>query len=133
MSSSTPVALVTGSSRGIGRAIALAFAAAGYDVVINHRAVGGTSEVKALLLAPDHRVIGSAGSALTVSRPLPGFSEQAPRDWWAATQTALAQLRRDYPVEFTQVQGIGLSGQMHGAVYLDGNGEVQRTGRALAV
>jgi enoyl-[acyl-carrier protein] reductase III len=47
MPSSTPVALVTGSSRGIGRAIALAFAAGGYDVVINHRAVGGTSEVKA--------------------------------------------------------------------------------------
>jgi len=47
MPSNTPVALVTGSSRGIGRAIALAFAASGYDLVINHRAVGGTSEVKA--------------------------------------------------------------------------------------
>ena len=50
----------------------------------------GTSEVKALLLGPDQRVIGSAGSALSVSRPHPGHSEQDPADWWTATQAALA-------------------------------------------
>lgn len=37
------VALVTGSSRGIGRAIALKFAMAGSDVVINHRRTTGSS------------------------------------------------------------------------------------------
>lgn len=41
------VALVTGSSRGIGRAIALAFAAAGADVIINHTKKGGSSQAKA--------------------------------------------------------------------------------------
>jgi len=41
------VALVTGSSRGIGRSIALAFARAGSDVVINHSKAGGASERKA--------------------------------------------------------------------------------------
>jgi NAD(P)-dependent dehydrogenase (short-subunit alcohol dehydrogenase family) len=40
-------ALVTGSSRGIGRAIALAFARAGADVVINHTKASGTSRNKA--------------------------------------------------------------------------------------
>lgn len=86
----------------------------------------GTSEVKALLLAADHRVIGSAGCALTVSRPQPGYSEQAPRDWWTATQTALSQLRRDHPTAYAQIQGIGLSGQMHGAVLLDAQDQVLR-------
>lgn len=38
---------MTGSSRGIGRAIALAFAEAGADVVISHTQKGGSSQAKA--------------------------------------------------------------------------------------
>ncbi|TXT36416.1 MAG: xylulokinase [Comamonadaceae bacterium] len=86
----------------------------------------GTSEVKVLLLTPGHQVLGSAGAALEVSRPHPGHSEQNPHDWWAATQSALAQLRTAHPQEFAAVQGIGLSGQMHGAVLLDAQDQVLR-------
>lgn len=86
----------------------------------------GTSEVKALLLDASHHVIGSAGSALTVQRPHPGHSEQQPEHWWAATQSALAQLRHAHPAEYAAVRGIGLSGQMHGAVLLDAQDQVLR-------
>lgn len=86
----------------------------------------GTSEVKALLLAPDHRVLGTAGTALAVQRPHPGHSEQHPHDWWAATQSALAQLRANHSQEFAAAQAIGLSGQMHGAVLLDAHDRVLR-------
>ena len=86
----------------------------------------GTSEVKALLLAPSHQVIGSAGAALAISRPQPGHSEQQPQDWWRATQAALAQLRQDHPQAYGAVQAIGLSGQMHGAVLLDAQDQVLR-------
>lgn len=41
------VALVTGSSRGIGKAVALAFAKAGADVLVNHSKPEGTSKTKA--------------------------------------------------------------------------------------
>ncbi|MFP8779377.1 xylulokinase [Hydrogenophaga sp. RWCD_12] len=86
----------------------------------------GTSEVKALLLGPDQRVIGSAGSALSVSRPQPGHSEQDPAEWWIATQAALASLRAAHSLEYAATEAIGLSGQMHGAVLLDDQDRVLR-------
>ena len=86
----------------------------------------GTSEVKALLLNAQHQIIGSAGAALTISRPQPGQSEQQPRDWWTATQNTLAALRLAQPLAFSAVQAIGLSGQMHGAVLLDAQHAVLR-------
>lgn len=86
----------------------------------------GTSEVKALLLSDSHHIVGSAGAALSVSRPHPGHSEQQPQDWWRATQAALADLRQAYPHEWSGVTAIGLSGQMHGAVLLDAHDEVLR-------
>lgn len=86
----------------------------------------GTSEVKALLLGPDQRVIGSAGSPLNVTRPHPGHSEQDPADWWAATQAALAAMRAAHPAEYAATEAIGLSGQMHGAVLLDAQDRVLR-------
>jgi NAD(P)-dependent dehydrogenase (short-subunit alcohol dehydrogenase family) len=52
------VALVTGSSRGIGRAIARAFAGFGADVVLNHRKAGGASEKKAKELAGEIEGMG---------------------------------------------------------------------------
>jgi xylulokinase len=86
----------------------------------------GTSEVKTVLLDTSHRVVGSAGSVLTVSRPHPGHSEQNPQDWWLATQAALGELRQAYPSEYAAVCAIGLSGQMHGAVLLDAQDRVLR-------
>ena len=86
----------------------------------------GTSEVKALLLDDMHQVIGSAGCALVVSRPHPGHSEQVPDDWWIATRSALAQLRSAHPSAYAATRGIGLSGQMHGAVLLDAQDRVLR-------
>ena len=86
----------------------------------------GTSEVKALLLAPDQTVVGTAGAALTASRPQPGHSEQDPAQWWAATQAALVALREAHPAEYAATEAIGLSGQMHGAVLLDAQDRVLR-------
>jgi xylulokinase len=86
----------------------------------------GTSEVKVLLLSPAGRVIGTAGSPFTVSRPHARWAEQNPADWWEGTCRALAALREKHPADFAQVRGIGLSGQMHGAVLLDQHDNVLR-------
>ncbi|TAN40700.1 MAG: SDR family oxidoreductase [Nitrospirae bacterium] len=52
------VALITGSSRGIGSAIALKFAEAGADVVLNYRKQGGSSEAQGKKLCETIRGMG---------------------------------------------------------------------------
>ena len=81
----------------------------------------GTSAVKAVV-TDDGVVVAEASESLEVSRPGPRMSEQAPRDWWRATDAAVRQLKDLAP----GVDAVGLSGQMHGAVLLDGGGEVLR-------
>ncbi len=78
----------------------------------------GTSELKLLLLSGDLHVLDSVGEPLQVQRPQPLWAEQAPADWWQALQRAVHTLRQRQPEAWAQVQGIGLSGQMHGAVVL---------------
>ncbi len=86
----------------------------------------GTSEVKVVLLDNRNHLVATAGTALTVSRPHPRWSEQDPAMWWSATQQAIEQLRAGHPAQFAEVRAIGLSGQMHGAVVLDAADRVLR-------
>ena len=86
----------------------------------------GTSELKALLLAGDHRIVGVARAPLTVDRPQPLWSEQSPSQWWQALEQVMAELRQAHAGALAAVRAIGLSGQMHGATLLDAAGEVLR-------
>jgi xylulokinase len=86
----------------------------------------GTSELKAILLAQDHRIIAQAQAALTISQPQPLWSEQAPQDWAAALFTVCDQLAAEHPRAMADIRAIGLAGQMHGAVLLDAADTVLR-------
>jgi len=77
----------------------------------------GTSGVKAVVISADGNVAGQGTAALTVSRPHDLWSEQAPEDWWAATEAAVRAID---PAVRRSVRGIGIAGQMHGATLLDG-------------
>ncbi|NLH79873.1 MAG: xylulokinase, partial [Phyllobacteriaceae bacterium] len=86
----------------------------------------GTSSVKAALMGDGDRVIATAERSLVVDRPHPQWSEQDPESWVAATLAAVDELAAAHPQEVGRVAGIGLSGQMHGAVLLDAADRVLR-------
>jgi xylulokinase len=86
----------------------------------------GTSEIKLLLLDEQHTIVATTGVALTVQRPQPLWSEQDPAAWWAALDEGMAKFKQSHGAALAQVRGIGLSGQMHGAVTLNGDGQVLR-------
>jgi len=86
----------------------------------------GTSGIKVIMLDAQQNLIAQNLQPLTVSRPQPLFSEQHPHDWWQALNNAMKALSAQHPQAMQQVQAIGLSGQMHGAVLLDNKGNVIR-------
>ena len=84
----------------------------------------GTSGLRALLMDADQRVVGSAEAPLAVHRTHPGWSEQDPAEWILAAERAMQKLADAHPSEVSAIEGIGLSGQMHGATLVDARGEV---------
>lgn len=76
----------------------------------------GTSGVKAVAVDDTGAIVQQATSALSVSNPRSGWSEQDPQHWWDATSDAVMQLS---DAVRRKVRAIGLSGQMHGATLLD--------------
>ena len=86
----------------------------------------GTSGVKAALIDDEQVIVGAQTAPLRVSRPHPGWSEQDPHDWTAATLQAVDALRETHASALAAVRGIGLSGQMHGATLLGASDEPLR-------
>ncbi|MHB8596908.1 MAG: xylulokinase [Ktedonobacteraceae bacterium] len=90
----------------------------------------GTTGVKAALFAADDgHVLSSAFVDYPLYHAHPGWAEQNPADWWSATIDAMRACLAEssqYGVQPADVKGVGLSGQMHGVVLLDEQGQVLR-------
>ena len=86
----------------------------------------GTSALKAVLVDEHQTILAEAAVPLRTQNPRPGWSEQHPEDWWTALQEAMRRLRAAEPGGLARIGGLGLSGQMHGAVLVDGTGAVIR-------
>ena len=89
----------------------------------------GTSGTKALVCRENGQILATATAEHPSYHPKPGWSEQQPEDWWKSsvesTKAAIAKAK----VAASEIKGVGLSGQMHGSVFLDKNHRVLR--RAL--
>ena len=88
----------------------------------------GTQGTKALIVDIDSgRVLGRGKAPHAMIEGLePGASEQDPAVWVGATEKALAAALREARVDAGKVVALGVSGQQHGFVPLDGKGRVIR-------
>ncbi len=88
----------------------------------------GTQSTKALVVdAKTGKVLGAASQGYDLIPGLPpGAKEQHPKTWVDATAKAIKQALKAAKAKGSEVKAIGVSGQQHGFVPLDKNGEVIR-------
>ncbi len=86
----------------------------------------GTSGTKTLAIREDGTLLASATVEYPLSTPKPGWSEQDPEHWWQAAIKSVRQVLAQGNIAAGDVAGIGLSGQMHGSVFLNKDHQVIR-------
>jgi len=86
----------------------------------------GTSGTKTVLFNEDGVSVYSATEEYPMYQPNNGWAEQNPADWWSACIESVKKVLSASKVNSSDIAGIGFSGQMHGLVMLDENGEVIR-------
>lgn len=86
----------------------------------------GTSGTKTVLFDRGGNPISSSTAEYPLYQPEIGWAEQDPLDWWKAVCITINDVIKDSNINPESISGIGLSGQMHGLVMLDGDGNVLR-------
>ncbi|MDI3548627.1 MAG: xylulokinase [Halanaerobiales bacterium] len=83
----------------------------------------GTSGAKVLLMSVEGEIISSKVEDYDIYSPHPGWSEENPDTWWKAIKKCIKEIKKRHDKELSNVKSIGLSGQMHGAVFVDKEGK----------
>ncbi|MBE5801233.1 MAG: xylulokinase [Clostridiales bacterium] len=86
----------------------------------------GTSGTKTVLFDVNGQAIASETVEYPLHQPQNGWAEQAPEDWWDAARTTIRSVIDQSGVNAQDIKGLGISGQMHGLVLLDADGNVLR-------
>jgi xylulokinase len=86
----------------------------------------GTTGDKAALYAADGTLVAAVTARYRTDYKPGGRVEQDPADWWGATVTATRELLERVAVRSQDVACVSFSGQMMGAVLLDGAGDPVR-------
>lgn len=85
-----------------------------------------TTATKAVIVDGGGEVVATGTSGYDYQIPAPLWSEQDPHLWWDATVEAVRSVMHTGGIDGTEVDAVGLTGQMHGSVLLDSAGEVLR-------
>ena len=84
----------------------------------------GTSSVRVILIDTEGKVCSLAGEEYPILYPEPNAAEQNPDHWWEATCRTIHKILQETTISPSSIAGIGLSGQMHGLVAIDGKGKL---------
>ena len=86
----------------------------------------GTTGARAVAVDERGAVVSARTDEYPLLTPRPRWTEQDPEEWWRASREVLAAVRAATGAAGHDVVAIGLSGQMHGSVFLDRSGDVIR-------
>jgi len=86
----------------------------------------GTTSTKAILIDENINPVASSTSTYKLITPKPGWAEQIPDDWWIASIKTIKDVIKKSNISAKNIACVGLSGQMHGSVFLDSIGNVIR-------
>ena len=86
----------------------------------------GSSRIKLIALDEEGNALGVTLASYATESKAPGYAEQNPARWWDALRLAMSDLLARPALRGADVEGIGLTGQMHGAVFLDEAGALLR-------
>jgi xylulokinase len=81
----------------------------------------GSSRVKLLALDEEGNALGVTMASYATESRRPGYAEQNPDRWWDALRLAMSEMLSRPNLRGAEVVGLGLTGQMHSAVFLDEN------------
>jgi len=87
----------------------------------------GTTGTKVALISAGGQTIRDVSTEYPIDAPRAGFAEQNPDAWWDAVVSGCWTLGESNPEELAAVAAIGICGQMHTHVYLDGSGSPLRS------
>jgi xylulokinase len=85
-----------------------------------------TTGAKAILINQKGDILATATTEYPLSSPFPLWSEQDPQDWWNGACQSIRRVIAEAKIQGSDIQGVGLTGQMHGLVALDKDGKVLR-------
>src|SRR5580698_11183872 len=87
----------------------------------------GTGGTRAVLIDRTGKVLAAfASEHAPIRSEHIGWAEQEPEDWWRAAREAIRGALAASEARGTEIEAIGLTGQMHGCVMLDVDGKVLR-------